>query len=189
MGVYWAVSRTRRHKHLNTTLRVMGSYALHDAVRVGVPVVDTGHLVFTEFSFTPPWTKDSVYANGFWAIDNFTSVARAAGTGGPLGRAGILFAATGYGRYPAPLSNRANDTAGGAIGYQKFLSEFGRKQLVLELDGRVSKSRTEETAVAGGARYQQAFGRHFLLQFDAYGKFRRDVGAGAGLRMETRVEF
>ena len=186
-GVYWAVSRTRRHGALNTTFRALGSYALHDQAVAGV--VDTGHLLFSEMSFTPPWTKDLAYVNAFWAIGDFTSVSRAPGTGGPLGRAGILFGSPGFGRYPAPLSNRANDTAGGSVGYQKFFEEGGRRQMIVEIGGRRSQARTQETSAAAGTRFQQAFGRHTVLQFDVFGKAIRRGRAVAGLRLETRFEF
>jgi hypothetical protein len=190
-GAYWAVSRTRRFGHLNTTMRVLGSYALHAAVRPTVPIVDTGHLMFAEFSRTPAWTHDLFYVNMFAAVGDFTSVSRAPGTGGPLGRAGILFASSPFGRYPAPISNRARNAAGGAVGYQKLFDAFGRKQLVLEADARVSRERTQETAVAGGARYQQAFGRHLVVQFDGFAKHAQFVArrVGLGLRIESRIEF
>lgn len=190
-GAYWSLSRTRRFGHLNTTMRVLGSYALTAAVRPLVPVVDTGHLVFVELSRTPAWTHDLFYVNMFAAVGDFTSVSRAPGTGGPLGRAGILFASSPFGRYPAPISNRARDTAGGAIGYQRLFDASGRKQLVFEVDGRVSRERTQETAAATGARYQQAFGRHLVMQFDAFGKYARFAGKGVGLglRIESRIEF
>ena len=186
-GLYWALSRVRRIGALNTTFRALGSYALHDEALPGV--VDTGHLLFSEVSFTPPWSTDLAYFNAFWSIGDFTSVSRAPGTGGPLGRAGILFASPGFGRYPAPLSNRADDAVGGALGYQKFFDDSGRRQVIVELGGRRSRARTQETSAGAGVRFQQAFGRHTVLQFDVFGKSIRRSGPSAGLRLETRLEF
>ena len=91
----------------------------------------TGTLLFSEISWTPHGTEDLVYVNAFWAIDEYTSVARAPDAGGPLGRVGILFAAVALGRYDSPLSNQAQDVAGAAVGWQKLWDD-GRKQLILE---------------------------------------------------------
>ena len=56
------------------------------------------------------------------------TLARGPATGGPLGRAGINFAAVGLGSYGAPLSSRARDVAGGAFGYQKFYGAAKRRR-------------------------------------------------------------
>jgi len=190
-GLYWAVSRARRVGHTNVSMRAAGSYALTPAVRPLVPVVDTGHVFVLELSRTPAWTHNLFYTTVFAAVGDFTSASRAPGTGGPLGHIGILFASSGFGRYPAPFSNRARDAAGGSIGYQKLFGSLGRRQLVFEAVGRVSREKTQETAYGGGARYQQAFGRHLLLQFDGFGKYARFAGKGLalGLRIESRIEF
>jgi hypothetical protein len=168
----------------------MGSYRVGSGVLTPAvaTVVDTGHVLFSELSWTPPWTHDLAYINAFWAIGNFTSVAGGPGTGGPLGRAGILFASTGYGRYPAPLSNQARDTVGAAVGYQKFLHEFGRRRSCSEIDGRASWS-----ARIRRLRLRRVISRRSAatsLQFDARMELPpMHAGAGAGTRVETRLEF
>jgi len=190
-GAYWALSRIRRVGHLNTSIRVLGSYALTAAARPLVPIVDTGHLVILELSKTPAWTQDLFWITAFAVAGDFTSASRVPGSGGPLAHVGIFFASSGEGRYAAPFNNRARDAAGGSVAYQKLFGPLGRRQLVFEADARVSPDRTQETAFGGGIRYQQAFGRRLMLQFDGFSKYARfsGKGIGLGLRMESRIEF
>lgn len=183
-GVFWGLSSVQRIGHVNTSFRFLGSQALGQ----NSPAVDSGYLLFTELSLTPPWTHNLLYMNAFWGIDNFTSVAREPGTGGPLGRVGILFAAVGLGRYGAALSNQAQDAAGAAIGYQIFSADT-RTQLILEFGGRNSTSGPDQGALAFGARFQHALGQHVVLQLDAFGAAQKKADAGWGTRFETRVEF
>jgi hypothetical protein len=136
---------------------------------------------------------DLVYLNGFWGLDSFTSAARGATAGGPLGRVGILNAAVGLGRYGAPLSNQADHAAGGALGYQMFFGELRRQQLLFEIGGRAPTERPtlprEQAAYGIGARYQHAFGRRTVLVLDAFGVSRHRTDDSFGGRMELLVKF
>jgi hypothetical protein len=185
-GLHWGISNVRRIGHMNTTFRVLGSHALDEETST----VNDGYLLFTELSRTPAWTHDLMYANAFWAIDDFTSAARGAATGGPLGRTGILFAATGLGNFGPALSNRASEAAGGALGYQKF-SANTRRQWIFELGGRVSTDSEEDDvdAVAVGVNISQAFGQHFVLTGTVFGLGQESQPPGWGGRVAMAVFF
>ncbi len=160
-GTHWGASGVQRIGHTNTSFRYLGSQARNDETAA----MSSGHLLFTEVSWAPPWTDDNMYINAFWGIDQFASAARSPETGGPLGRTGILFAAVGLGRYGAALGNRVDDSVGGAVGYQAYLDEGKRKQLIVELGGRQSTVAEGDADTALGGRYQQAFGQHMVLQW------------------------
>lgn len=183
-GAYWGLSRVRRIGHWNSSVRVLGSHALD----FETDAVSDGYLLMGEFSWTPPWTHDLLYMNVFWGIDRFSSAARGPATGGPLGRTGILYAAVGLGRYGAPLGNRADDSSGFSIGYQKF-SHSTRRQAIFELGGRQSTEGLQNAALALGARYQQAYGKHIVLQLDGFGAIKESADDGWGSRLEMRVSF
>jgi hypothetical protein len=184
-GLFWGASAVQRIGRVNTTFRMLGSAALQEESEV----VSDGYLLFSEVSWTPARTRDNAYVNAFWGIDNFASAARGPDKGGPLGRAGILFAAVGLGRYGAALGNRADEAAGAAVGYQKFLDEAGRRQLVVEFGGRLGTDGESDGALALGARYQQALGQRMVLQLDAFGLFQESRDEGFGIRAELRYEF
>lgn len=197
-GVYSALSATQRIGHLNTTFRVLGSKALESHAPVGSlatfgngsSAVGTGVLLFSEISWDVPWTKDLVYLDGYWGIDRFTSAARGPDRGGPLGRVGILFAEQPIGRYGSALSSNPERSVGAALGYQKFLDPALRKQIIFEVGGRASTDSAARTSAAAvGARYQQAFGQHRVLQFDAFGALNEATGFGYGGRVEFRLDF
>jgi hypothetical protein len=134
-----------------------------------------------------------IYVDGFWGIDRFSSAARDASAGGPLGAIGILTAAPGLGTYGAPLSNQADHSAGGAIGYQMFFGALRRKQLIIELGGRAptqTPTAVRQRAAGGiGVRYQQAFGRRSVLVLDTFGVVRDQSAASTGGRIEWLVKF
>ena len=188
---YGGVSTVQRMGHFNTAFRVNTSVPVDgETLAVG-----RGTLIFTEISWTPHHTHDLVYINGFLGIDSFTSVARRPTAGGPLGRAGILFAAVGLGRFGAPLSNQASDVLGGSIGYQRFFSHT-RKQIVLEVGGRKDTNGVDQAEAAVGFRYQQAVGRRTIARLDAFAAARQQgsvpVPRGSsvvGGRFEIRVKF
>jgi hypothetical protein len=173
---------------LNTTFQVNSSFPLDGET----PQTSRGTLLFGETSWTPPHTHDILYLNAFWGIDQFSSAARDFAAGGPLGRVGILFEAVGLGRYGSALSNRANDAAGGSLGYQMFFEET-RKQLIVEIGGRDNTHKTPVVANRGAAavaaRYQQAFGQHLVVQFDSFGSIQEDRNPGFGGRLECRINF
>ncbi|HEY7555238.1 MAG TPA: hypothetical protein VIH18_10565 [Candidatus Binatia bacterium] len=169
---------------LNTTFRVLGSSALNKST----PQTNNGALLFTQIGVTPLGTLDWLYLNAFWAIDKFSSAARGPEEGGPLGRTGLLFSAIGIGRYGSALGNQAENSAGLALGYQIFFSEF-RRQLLVEVGARKDTKGTRQDALALGARVQQAIWRHLLLQLDAFVAGGRNRGPGYGGRTELVVKF
>ncbi|MFT4586021.1 MAG: hypothetical protein ACI9VS_002352 [Candidatus Binatia bacterium] len=184
-GFYAGLGAIQRLGKLNTTFRVAQSVAIEqENARVG-----TGTLLFSEFSYTPSHTHDIAYLNGFWGINEFTSAGRDPFAGGPLGRAGLTFAAVGLGRYGSPLNNRAANTAGGALGYQLFLGERRRRQVVAEIGVVTSTNGDANAAQAVAARYQQAFGRRTVLVLDAFGALREDSRESYGGRLEFLIKF
>lgn len=147
-----------------------------------------GELLFSQFSWTPHHTNDLVYLNTFWAIDQFTSAARGPLAGGPLGQAGILFSAPGLGNYGAPLSNQASEAVGGSLGYQLFFCET-KRQMLFEVGARSDTNGTNDAAVAGGFRYQEALDQHWLLIVDSFLAKRESRGLSPGIRFELQMKF
>jgi hypothetical protein len=184
-GLFLGVGMTRRFGKINSTLRVAHSIALD----VESPKVQTGTLLFGEFSMTPSYGQDIVYLNGFWGIDEFSSAVRSPIAGGPLGRVGILFNAVGLGNYGSPLSSYPQNAAGGALGYQMFFGELRRQQLTFELGGRTPTSGITQSAVAVGGRFQQALGRRFILRFDTFGGVQNNSREIYGGRTELLIKF
>lgn len=180
------VGAVQRLGKLNTSFRVLASRAVDEET----PFSTDGVLLFSEISYTPAATEDLVYVTTFWAMDEFSSAARGPSSGGPLGRAGINFASVGLGRAGAPLSSRARDVAGGAVGYQRFFART-RRQLILELGGRVGTTGDETDSVAGTARYQTAMGQHYVLVIDGFAGYRQGAGTQDlfGGRVELLVKF
>jgi hypothetical protein len=180
------LSAVQRIGLVNTAFRLLTSHAERESATTG-----TGTLLFAETSWTPEHSDDLVYINGFAAFDQYSSVARGPEVGGPLGRTGILFASPQIGTAGAALSNQANEVVGGAIGYQTFLGPmYGtRKQLIVEAGFRQDTNNVDQAAVAIGARYQQAFGQHYIMQVDGYAADYENTGSGYGLRAELVIKF
>ena len=178
------VDAIQRIGKITTTFRVNASHATDQKT----PESDDGVLLFTELSYTPAYTDNIAYLNAFAGIDNFTSAARDPTAGGPLGSTGILFAARGIGTFPSPLSNRADEAYGAAVGYQMFLGGI-RRQLILEAGGRINDSPGGFDAAGIAARFQQAIGARLLLQLDGYAVGQEDRDTGLGLRTELQVKF
>ncbi len=155
------VSSVQRIGLVNTSFRALASSV--DTIAGS----EEGVLLFSEVSWTPTHSYDLVYINNFWAIDRFVSAAHGPGNGGPLGRAGVNFAAVGLGSYGAPLDASAQDVAGGALGYQMFFNRT-RTQLILELGARLGTASAIQDQYAFTTRYQQAVGRHFVLRLDGF---------------------
>ena len=170
---------------VNWTVRVVGSQAVHHET----PANGSGALVFSEMGHTPAGTLDYVYLNTFVAAGRFTSAARGPEKGGPLGRMGVLFEAFELGRYGAPLGNAATDSLGAIVGYQRFFSAF-RRQVVLEVGGRDATSGSGGlTAIALGGKFQQAFGRHVLVEVDSFVAGQENAAPAYGGRGEFMVKF
>ena len=187
--IAWAVSGIQRFHGFRNTYNSSIHFLASHAIDGESPLAGNGELLFSQFSWTPHHSHDLIYVNGFWAIDQFTSPARGALAGGPLGQTGVLFSAPGLGRIGAPLSNQASNTAGTSIGYQMFFDET-RKQVVFEVGGRAdTNSRGRGDMGAVGGRYQQAFGRHVVLIID--GVLAKTEGSGlvTGTRVEMLVKF
>ncbi len=177
---------TRRIRHLNVSLSANASSALDEEADTGA--TGDGTLLVGQFSFTPPYTEDLAYANLFWGIDSFRSAARGPEAGGPLGQVGILFAAVGIGSYGAPLGNQADESAGGAVGYQHFFNHT-RGQLTFELGARTNTSGHSRDTIAAGARFQHALGRHLVFRADIHASEGDERDSGYGLRSEILVKF
>ena len=184
-GAYLGVGQTRRFGYWNSTLRANFSWALDDETAA----VSTGTLLFSQLSRTMTYNNDIGYFNAFWGIDDYASAARGPSMGGPLGRTGLLFDAVGLGEYGSGLGNRPNAAVGGALGYQHFIGDRNRKQIVGEIGGRVATREEGRSAGAVGARYQQALGKHSIFVLDGFGALYDDDQAGYGARCEMRFKF
>lgn len=182
---HWGASAVQRIGEMNAAFRFFGSYTAEE----DSAAASEGHLLFTELSWVPHGTKDNMYVNGFVGFDEFSSAARDEDTGGPLGRVGVLFAAVGVGRYGAPLGNRADDSYGAALGYQKFFGTFKRSQLVLEAGFRNGISEDEPFSAALGASYQQALGQRTVLRVDTFIAGGEERGPSYGIRAEMLFQF
>ena len=183
-GLYAGVAATQRFGHINTSFRVNGSWALdtpNDAV-------SNGYVFMGETSLTPYGTDDVAYLNAFVAVDHFSSASRGPSAGGPLGRVGLLFAAPGLGRIGSPLSNRADEVFGGAVGYQKLLNG-GRTQLIFEAGGRKSIETNGNDQAGIGMRFQQAVGSRHVLQLDAFATALENESDTVGARGEWLIRF
>jgi hypothetical protein len=183
-GVYVGVSSVQRLGFFNTTFLANLSVALEDQTAA----VSNGGLLVAEVSRTLPHGHDVVYGNAYWGIEEYSSAARDPTAGGPLGQVGILYAAVGLGRYGAALSNRADDSVGAAIGYQKFFNR-DRTQLIFELGGRLATDKGRTDAAAFGTRVQQAIGNRAQIQLDGFVSERENADTGLGLRTELLVRF
>jgi hypothetical protein len=184
------ISAVQRLGVTNSSFRLLASWADGEET----PFATDGVLLFNELSWVPRGTHDLVYLNTFWALDRYTPAARGVGGAGagPLGRAGINFASVDLGSFDAPLSSRAYDVAGGALGYQRFF-DHTRKQLLFELGFRFGTRAGETDSAAFTVRYQQAYKRRFVVVVDGFVARRELLGGGDevpfGGRLELVVKF
>lgn len=178
-----AVNFIQRLGKIGSTFRIAHSVALDEESAVA----GDGTLLFGEFNYVPAYTHDNMYLNVFAAIDNYTSAARDPLGGGPLGRVGLLYAASGLGSYPAPLSNRANDAYGFSAGYQK-INDKKRRQLTFEVGARDSDfANGRQYGIAG--RFQQALGKRFVLQLDGFIADQEGFDSTYGARLELLLKL
>ena len=176
---------TQRAGKINQTFRIAMSRAMDGATSQA----DDGVLVLAELSMVPPHTDDNAYLNLFSTFDNYTSAARGPLAGGPLGRAGILFAAQGLGSAPSPLSNASDESAGFALGYQRFFNN-NRRQLIVELGARFEQTDSASDEYGLGLRYQQAVGRRAFWQLDMFATEAGDSnGSEYGSKLELQIKF
>ena len=166
---------------IGSTFRIAQSFALDEETAAA----GDGTLLFGELNYIPAYTKDNMYLNVFAAIDNYTSAARDPLGGGPLGRVGLLYAASGLGSYPAPLNNRANDAIGFSAGYQKF-SKSKKRQYVIEVGARDDDDTTQYGIAA---RFQQALGKRVVLQIDGFVADQDNQDSTYGLRLELLLKL
>lgn len=145
----------------------------------------TGAVLLSQFNLTPPYTVDNAYMNVFWGIGNFTSAARSADAGGPLGQTGILFSASGLGNYGPALPSDAQNMFGGSIGYERYLGSIHRK-VILEFGGV-----TQDSAIAFGGQFEQAIGSNYLLTLGSYVSHQKNHkrSIGYGVRSVFSVFF
>lgn len=183
-GFYLGLSAIQRIGHFNTTFRVNSSVALDQEN----PEIRDGTLFLGEVSWTPTGTLNNLYGTAFWGIDEFTSAARSPTAGGPLGRAGILFAAVGIGSYGAALGNQANRSFGGAIGYQMYFDST-RRQLILEAGGRTRTDARNAAQGAVGLQLQQALGQRFVFSVSSFYSYHEIFHSGYGARTELQLNF
>ena len=199
-GLYAGVSLVGRPGAgaFNAAVRVLTSIPFGEGTGEGAVLgigdaASRGTLLFSEFSWTPHHTYNYFYANGFYAQGHYRAAALDPLIPGPLARAGILFAGPGLGSAPGALAPTASNVAGGAFGHQMFSADK-RRQLLLEGAVRYSTAACgsafapcDPHAVAGGARYQVAVGRRYVLVFDAFAArdALRAVGPGGGSRVRV----
>ena len=184
-GLFAGAGVIQRFGHLNVAARLNGSLALDNESAQ----VSNGLLGFLELSTTLPHGEDLVYANGFAVAGTFTPAALDPTAGGPLGRAGILFASASLGGYGAALPGRTSDTVGGAIGYQMFFHN-ARTQLILEVGAKYEGDDSIGSTAAVGAQVRQAVGRRVELRADTFYTVREGRGGdGFGARAEIAVNF
>ena len=185
-GLYLAASHYQRFGLWYNTVRVLGSLSVNgpetDKVKDGV-------LLFTDFSTTPQTSDDIFYVTLFSAFGEFTQAGRDHFIGGPLTRAGILFASPQLGSYVGPLSARANDVVGFSVGRQWFLVPNNREQLVVELGGRKEITGPEAGGLGLAGRYQIQIHNQAFWQFELYGTVKEKEGPGYGARSEILVRF
>lgn len=187
-GIYAGLGLSRRiqkwGRTWNTTVRWCASHAEEE----DNPIVSDGMIIFAEASTTPYGTDDIAYGTLFLGIDEFTSAARGPTRGGPLGKAGLLFAAAGLGSFPAALGNGADRSFGGALGYQ-WIMTGGRTNFSVELGARAPTEGNDVATGAIGVRYQKKLTDRIMLQCDGYSKLEEDGDSGNGIRTEILVRF
>jgi hypothetical protein len=108
---------------------------------------------------------------------------------GPLALTGLLFAGNGLGAFTA-LSNQADESIGGSLGYQMFFSPALRRSLILEIGGRKDDSPDGFDAVGIVAKISQAIGRRVFISMDVFGVHQEGPRkTGYGLRSELNFIF
>ena len=169
----------------------------------------SGSLTVLGYSTEVGLRRDILYANGYWAEGDFK---RPASSGPPpLGPVGLSFSGVGLGGHHPALWPRPLDSAGFAVGMQRFFAddtvrwtvEVGHRQ---DFDkDHPALGNTGGTALNTHAQYK--FSEHFLLQLDAYyaihgrdsqadhrqesyrGQDAKNAKDSSALRVELRVNF
>ncbi len=181
-----AIQRIRALGGLSTAFRINTSFALEDEIPGNV--IGTGALITAEFSKIVKGSDDIIYLNPFFGIGNFTQAGREPILGGPLANTGILFASPNLSTYTAEINPFTNDVVGFATGYQAFWDDH-RRNLILEIGGRHDFEGDDSNTLGVGFQMQQAFGRHFQLQFEAFYAYNDEQDDGSGGRVELLVVY
>lgn len=132
------------------------------------------------------------YANFWVGVDRPQSAARAGIAGGILRNTGILFESDNLTGFPT-LDPTANDTYGGAIGFNILKTDFSQ-QLVLEAAMVEVMGNDPNRNAAGrqlglGARYQLPLSNAVILRADAMVGFLQNSDNISGMRVELRHKF
>ena len=185
-GFFVGFGSVQRIKGYNTAFYANYSHAMDDesaAVRDGL-------LLFSEISTTPIKTHDVLYFNSFVGIDDYSSGSRGRTNGGPIGRAGIMYAGSGMGSFGAALGSNANRSVGAALGYQMFMNG-DRTQVIFEVAGINSSADTSvvQDGVALGVQYQQKIKERYRALVTAFLSNREINGEGGGIRFEFLTQF
>ena len=139
-------------------------------------------------SWTPFNSDDVIYINPFLSIGNFTQAGREPIVGGPLAALGILFASPNLSRYGAELNPFTDDVGGAAVGYQAFWDNH-RRNLALEIAARKDTDDGDADALGVGFQLQQAFGRHYQLQVEAFYSVLENSDDATGARVEFLIVY
>jgi hypothetical protein len=185
-GLYIGASAVQRFRLWTNSVRLLMSQNVDGP---DTSAVKDGLLLFVDFSTTPLSTDDIYYITLFGAMGEFTQAAKDQTVGGPLTRAGILFASPQLGTYVGPLSARANDVIGFSVGRQWFLVPNNREQLVLEAGARWDVAGTDRSSAGIAGRYQIQIHNQAFWQFELYGSVKETEGPGYGARSEIQFRF
>ena len=170
------------HRLFSTTFRTVGSVAVDDKS----PAASSGVLFYVSVSTAPRKTEDIVYLNLFGAISDYSASSR--GAGGPLGRTGLLFAGNGLtSGFGSPISNRADESFGGALGRQFFFNNR-RTQLFGEVGGKFT-SEGSSSAFGVAAKVSQALWHHLFVSVDGFGVRVSTMGGDFHYGMRSEVNF
>ena len=183
-AAYLGISAIQRIGLFNTAFRINSSIALENES----PGVGDGTLLSAEVSWTPFNSDDVIYINPFLSIGNFTQAGREPIVGGPLAALGILFASPNLSRYGAELNPFTDDVGGAAVGYQAFWDNH-RRNLALEIAARKDTDDGDADALGVGFQLQQAFGRHYQLQVEAFYSVLENSDDATGARVEFLIVY
>jgi hypothetical protein len=183
-AAYLGISAIQRIGLFNTAFRINSSIALENES----PGVGDGTLLSAEVSWTPFNSNDVIYINPFLSIGNFTQAGREPIVGGPLAALGILFASPNLSRYGAELNPFTDDVGGAAVGYQAFWDNH-RRNLALEIAARKDTDDGDADALGVGFQLQQAFGRHYQLQVEAFYSVLENSDDATGARVEFLIVY
>ena len=166
--------------HVDSTTRLLSSKAEKDSAWAS-----TGTLLYSNFSWAPKTTDNIAYISAFVGADNYAAMDRAAGIGGPLASAGLLFAGNRLSSFGAPINNQAFESYGASFGYQMFFDGY-RRNLIMEIGG-INKNDNNVIGVA--TKITQGFGQHAFVSMDVFWLTDEITNNDYGLRSEFSFMF